>query len=103
MAGSYVREAACILASLWGKVTKLVVVRAVLVFGGSPSSTRVSLLATVAWTPRIRRGAAWTIAAEHAGVTESVLVVTRRILSLVIEAIHPRLGLPGAPGASAPV
>ena len=68
MAGSYVREAAPE-AIIWGKVTKLVVVRAVLVFSGSPSSTRVSLLATVACTPRIRRGAAWTIAAEHAGVT----------------------------------
>ena len=107
MAGSYPREAACeavrVGLAAWGKVTKLVVVRAVLVFGGTPSSARVAILATVAWTPRILRGAAWTIAAEHAGVAESVLVVTPRMLSLVIEAIHPRVGLPGAPGASAPV
>ena len=101
MAGSYVREAAPE-AIIWGKVTKLVVVRAVLIFDGAPSSARVRILATGAWTPRIRGRAAWTFTAERACVTESVLVVTRLIFSLVIEAIHPRVGLPGAPGASTP-
>eukprot|EP00964_Phaeocystis_antarctica_P135369 scaffold99745_cov66-Phaeocystis_antarctica.AAC.7 len=71
----------------------------------SPTSARVGSLATVAWTV----AAAWAVTAERAVVADSVIAVSGirltvfRVFCHVIEAIHPREGLPGAPGASAPV
>eukprot|EP00964_Phaeocystis_antarctica_P128113 scaffold91829_cov60-Phaeocystis_antarctica.AAC.6 len=66
---------------------------------GSPGLRRVPRLRP-AWASK--RAVGLLVPAERAGVTESVLVGTRRKFCHVIEAIYPRVGLLGAPGASAP-